>query len=273
MNNSTFAVKPKTATRTAVASLVAGVLIVLTTGCGTSSTETPTSSPTATSTPSPTSTIAGTSVNGFATKKELAVDAQGRRFVQTTLSANDSLLEYDPSIRTLTVVDMFTEEEVQAAQKAASSYYVEQYIDSILKGDNITQKDKDLWLEQNKEIIDPEQFQSFVDDFKVNTGVDTGVYMNRERSAKGYSLVYGENEVQVLSRDVSYTKIIGQNIEGKDYIGFEADVTFALAVTKDGKKATENVAVSGEVNLRQVKPGEWKIAGVQLHVDSVTYGE
>lgn len=263
--------KKQAKAKIAVVSAIAGLLVLTATGCGTNGNPSPSDSPTPSA--SPTSTIAGTSVNGFATKKELAVDAQGRKFVQTTLSPTDSLLEYEPSIRTLTVVDMFTEEQVQAAQKVASTYYVEEYIDSILKGDGITQKDKDLWLEQNKDIIDPEQFQAFVDDFKVNTGNETGVYMNKERAAKGYSLVYGENEVQVLSRNVKYKRIIGQEIEGVKYIGFESDVNFSLTVTKDGEKSTENVTASGEVNLREVEPGVWKIAGVQLKADSISYGK
>lgn len=268
MNNAFVAGRKHKGTKTAVFAVMAGTLVVLTTACGVTGPENPSPSSSSASATS----VAGTSVNGFKTKKELAEDSQGRKFVKTTLGTDDELFTYHPEIRTPAAVMLFTDEEAKAAQKVASFYYADQFTDSILKGDNITQADKDLWWENTKADFDPEQVQVFTAHLgKAYDSQDAVMYQNPDRVANGYAIEYNENDIQIRSRQIDYTEIIAQEIQGEKYIGFKANIYFELPVMKDGEHYLEKVTATGKNALTQISPGVFKISGMDLKVTSVAY--
>lgn len=267
----------KTGTKFRATVVVAGAsaILILGTACGSN---TPSGSETgasgaasATASESAKNTVAGSSVNGFATKKELAKDSQGREYVQTTLSATDPLLSYDRMDVTEQTSGMFTPEEIAAAQKEAGLYFAEEVTDSILKGDGITKADEDLWWETNKDKFDPEQVGEIIAALHDYDSKNTPVYRNPARAEAGYSLEYSVDKIQVLQRQMGYSRIVSLTKDEKKYIGFNADIYFEIPVSKAAGNATEKVVANGQVVMRQVSPGDWKIAGTTISVNSVEY--
>ena len=231
-------------------------------------------SPASSSSAAPTLSVAGSSVNGFATKKELAADSQNRKFVKTTLAPDDRLLAYQPEQVTEQTSSLFSVEEIAAAHKVAMLYLADEITDSILKGDNITKADKDLWWASVKDALDPEQSQEVIDDLKAPfTATKAAVYQNPERAAKGYTLEYSERDIQLLTRHIALNRVVSMERDGKRYIGFNTDLFFELPVLKQGEKAAEKVTATSQVVARQVTPGVWKIAGTTISVGSVEYSK
>lgn len=268
----------KKTSRNALVLTGTALLLALTTACsgsGVSGVDNPSSgTPSVSATPTVQS-IAGTVVNGMPTKPELTVDAQGRSYVQTSIKADDPMVAYDPSVRTPRTIGLFTEEQIQSAQKFANTYFAEEVMDSFVKGDNITQADKELWWEQHKDKYDPVFMEPFnkvlMDPYSPK---DVVLYQNPERAAKGYAVEYGADKVQISSRHINYREIQSQVIEGVPYIGFETDIYFEIPVVKtDGTKAFEKVSLSGEVVYKEVSPGEWLISGQNVVQSPVTYSK
>lgn len=251
------------------------VLLTLTTACSG-----PTAEPVNTPTTEPSVSAASTlepyvapKASTLPTKSELAVDAQGRKFIQTTIDPKDPILSYNASVANSYVAELFTEQEVVEAQKFATQYLLEEVVDSILKGDNIAPEDKKLWIEKNKEKIDATQLEDLVHDLNgVYNPSEIVVYQNPDRLTAGYSIVYGDDKTQIMDRQIDYKKVSAEVRNGIEYIWFDSSVYFEIPVKKaDGSSAVERVVLEGELVLIQPNPGEWKISGMDMHVVSTAF--
>lgn len=268
----------KKTSRNALVISATAVVLALTTAC--SGSGVPSADNLSPTTPSASAaptveSIAGTVVNGMPTKPELTVDAQGRSYAQVTVKDTDPMIAYKTEIRTPTAIELFTEAETIAAQKVASKFILEEMADSFLKGDNITQADKDLWWEKNKNKFDSAQVTlgPHLTEKPYNPQ-EILVYMNPERAANGYSLEYGPDKVHVSSRHFAYEKIVAQVIDGTSYLGFRFNMYFDFPVTKtDGTETYESTTLSGEIVFNQVAPEDWKISGITVKQGAVSYGK
>ena len=249
---------------------IAGV-IMATSACGGSgggTVDTPISSPTpstsisAPATPSPNSSPSavtpGSIINGLQTKKELVSDGKGQ-YIATTISPDDPSLKYNPAVVDPSASNIFSQEDITGAQKTAVTFMAEEGIDSTLNG-NPSAEASEGWWNANKEKFDP-AYQN-----ELHGAITSGdpnqalVFRGYFRENK-YSLAYGPAETHILSRTITPTQIIGGNMNGRNAIAVQADVSFSASATDNGAKIIESTSATMKYTMMKNSEGKWLITG------------
>ncbi|MFF2678058.1 hypothetical protein ACFVRT_15915 [Arthrobacter koreensis] len=179
----------KTMGRTAVALAVG--LSVLLTGCSAQATpdeaaEAATTSPE----PSPSETApAGPSLPGG----EIVRSPKGE-YLQSTITADDPILKYDPSKTPGNLEEYLTPEQLQKGQEFALRYIVEEMIDSPLN--NNPDADVDDWWNEHKRLFDPGLHESFRDGITDENGPVLRNPWQADIESFAYDYVYSSTETR-----------------------------------------------------------------------------
>jgi hypothetical protein len=228
----------------------------------------PSISQTATPSPSavPTSVgiAPGSLVNGIPTKKEVVNDGKGE-YIPTTISPDDSALQYNPAIVDPSASSSYTPEEILEAQKTAVTFIAEENIDSTLNNNPGDKDAQEAWWAKNKDKFDPASQDKLYVSLKSNDPNQPIVFRGQFRTnADGtdkYTLVSGSDKTHVYTRTITPTAIKAGVVDGRSLLGVQAKVEFALNADVNGNTVKE--ATSGDVSYTMIKnsEGKWLITG------------
>lgn len=240
---------------------VAGILLTATACAGpTQSTSAPSTTASEkaapTSSPTPTKQVSATGLP----IKGPANDGRGD-YLQTTIDDADPAMTLDPSIVEENATSRFSMDEIASAQKFIIKFMAEEGIDSTLNGNPNDPATIDAWWAKNKDKMDPSKqdlLLAGVHSEDVNQN-----FVMRPRFREGqYGLAYGPNQTHIVSRTIKPKAIRAGETDGKTVIGLQSDLSFSVAVLRDGKDAIENVsAVMSYTVSKDPQSGSWKIIG------------
>lgn len=222
---------------------------------------TSTASATATATPSAAKAgvEAGDVINGLPTKKELANDGKGD-YIQTTISPDDPAFIYNPVIVEPNASSAYTEAEIREVQKKFVTFVAEETIDSTLNDNPSDNEAQDAWWAKHKDQIAPYAQDRFLAALKANDPNQPFVFRGQLRQTK-YSLAHGSGVTHVNSRKITVKAVKAGVLEGRQVLGFQADVEFTLNAVVNGKPALETITGTLSYTYTKESSGQFLISG------------
>lgn len=265
--------------RRGVAVLSIGTAVVATGACGAQPKQeeapTPTTTPTAEqTTEAPAPTPEGFTYelpSGFTTGQP-AQSIHGE-YLPLSLEENSPLLNYSDSVATPEVVSNFDPEDVQEAQQIASTFVVEQGVDSVLVYD-YSEENAEAWWNENKDVFHPDyqnDFHSLVTDgSKRNPLVDNNggdaLGPNGERLEGGHwsrgNPVYETGTVRTGNVSIELVEISSDS--NGSYLGFEYDASVSRIIEdpSDLSKGPLVETTDSDFTIYMLPHnGSWRIAG------------
>lgn len=191
----------------------------------------------------------GPTIGGIPTLKELASDQNGVWRKSTIMPDDpafeikeDVLASMEPNVR-----EMWTEEEIKEAHRLAINMTVDA-IDTPANGALGDTESMEKWWEANKDNFHPE-WQETMKASALNTDVNQPVvykapHRQHDDPTLDYSLVYGEDKAHIKDRVITTTAVSAGELDGRDAIRVDLEVTFFNVVTIDDKEDYEGVGAS-----------------------------
>lgn len=203
----------------------------------------------------------GDVIKGIPTKTELANNGKGD-YIQTTISDDDPAMKFNPALVTTPEASkLFTNTEMEEAQKFAMRYIAEEAIDSQINDNSTDTKNIDDWWAKNKDKMAPQYQEEFLATLKSEDLTKALVFRTNFRK---YSLDYGKDKARVFNRKLTVDKIQGGTVKGMNVLVFDASGSFSMSAVVGGKVKPEDTSATFKLGvLKDPATGKWVIGGVQ----------
>ena len=189
----------------------------------------------------------GPVIDGMPTLKELASDKNGVWRKTTILPDDPAFGVPDSVVMEPNVREMWSEEEIQEAQRLAVEMAVDA-IDTPANGALGDTASMEKWWEANKDKFSPQWHDAMKTDALSTDKNDVIVYKTPHRQHSDpeldYSSMYGEDKIHIKDRKITTTEIRAGQVEATDTIQVYMEVTFFNPVILDGKEDVEGVGAS-----------------------------
>lgn len=236
--------------------------LLLVSACGTVSTP-PVASPSESSTASKSaepSTIASATASGVPASsipvKGAANNGKGQ-YLQTTVSADDPAMKYNPDVVDATIKAQYSPEQITDAQRMVVTFTAEEGIDSILNDGN----DVEAWWAANKDKIAPE-FQG-----KVKSQLDSGREFVNRRSwgperAGDFTYDYKASSPRISERKIAVASLkSGNDVDNSIVITMKVNYV-VQAKDSSGKSFPVKVLADMMFAVRKdAASGKWLLDG------------
>lgn len=258
--------KNSISTRLQKATAVAGVatMLFMVTSCSAGNTQTATSTDSSSASSNEAnqpSAKPGDVVKGIPTKTELANNGKGD-YIQTTISDDDSAMKFNPAlVTTPDASKLFTDAEMEDAQKFVMRYIAEEAIDSQINDNSTDTKNIDDWWAKNKDKMAPQYQDEFLSSLKGDDLTKALVFRTNFRT---YSLDYGKDKTRVFDRKLTVDKIQGGTINGSSVLIFDASGSFSMPAVVGESVKQEDTSASFRLSVgKEPSTGKWVIVGAK----------
>lgn len=242
-------------------------MLFMVTSCSTGTAQvapSPDSSSSASASPSSTPTTPAVSkpgdvINGIPTKAELANDGKGD-YIQTTISDDDPAMIFNPDLSIGTVPGLYTDADTAEAQKVIMRFIAEEGIDSTLNNNSLDLATIDAWWAKNKDRINPANHDEFYSSLVKPDFFYAFVMRTQHRTAE---FAYGADKTRVTARTLTPKSHWTNSDKGIDYIGFEVEARFSMALVEGETVKQENVKATFIYSVTRSSTGELVLSGYQ----------
>lgn len=251
-------------TRLQKATAVAGIatMLFMVTSCNAGNTQgTPDSSSASSTTAAQSTAKPGDVIKGIPTKSELVNNGKGD-YIQTTISDDDPAMKFNPALVTTPEASkLFTNAEMEDAQRFVMRYLAEEAIDSQINDNSTDTKNIDDWWAKNKDKMAPQYQEEFLATLKGDDQTKALVFRTNFRT---YSLDYGKDKTRVFDRKLTVDKIQGGTINGSSVLIFDASGSFSMPAVVSGSVKKEDTSASFRLSVRkEPSTGKWVIVGAK----------
>lgn len=251
----------------AFSALVLAVTISVS-GCDSTPDPKPTASTSTTSTPTPSSSanpdqeVVDNTKWGIETGPK-RTDSYGT-YSQVQVKQDSPLLDYNESIVASEAKDAYPAEDIEAAQKVATEFFVSEGVDSVLVFD-ASQSAKDAWLNDNTSKVDPDfhaDVFASVDSASESQayGVVEGNYGDWRHIAP-YNInpvAYTADTARVFFRNI---ELKGVSLAENGDLKFDYVASYVRPVLVDGAPRMEMVESTQSYSVSKQEDGSWKLSG------------
>lgn len=258
--------------KTLIITSIAGSLLFTSACAGNSDSDSPSASSETSSAPVVVDGVEyGPTIEGMPTLKELASDKNGE-WRKTAILPDDKAFTFNPAVVDATAKDMWSDEEIKAAQKM-SVEMIADMIDTPANGALGDSASMVEWWEVNKDKFHPNWKQAMYN-AAISTDVSEPIvykadYRQDNEANLEYGMPYGENEIHVKDRIIETSKIFAGELPAEgNAIEITSEVFFSNVVEIKKKKNVEKV--SGDVTYTMTKDedtGEFLIAGFDVKLN------
>lgn len=203
----------------------------------------------------------GDVVKGIPTKSELANNGKGE-YIQTTISDDDPAMKFNSALVTTPEASkLFTDAEMEDAQKFVMRYIAEEIIDSQINDNSTDTKNIDDWWAKNKDKMAPQYQEEFLSSLKGDDLTKALVFRTNFRT---YSLDYGKDKTRVFDRKLTVDKIQGGTINGSSVLIFDASGNFSMPAVVGDSVKQEDTSASFRLSVsKEPSTGKWVIVGAK----------
>ena len=207
----------------------------------------------------------GPTIEGMPTLEELASDKNGV-WRKTTILPDDPAFEIGDNVAMEpNVKELWSEEDIKEAHRISVNMAVD-VIDTPANGALGDTASMEKWWAANKDKFAPENQEdmrasAFGLD-KNQTAVYKAPHRQYEDPALDYGLVYGEDKVHIKDRQIKTTAISAGELNGKNAIRVDLEVTFFNVASIDGREEDEGVGASmGYTLVKDEATGKLLVTG------------